>query len=152
MQTEGYPAVIEQLKEILEFSSPAPLIFHAQFQPHPPKALDQNHTVELAIFHTKIGASEQDDVELFDLATRSVPAIVDVADTVAGPHSVDVGWVVEDMEWEGQTSRALAYMPTWDSRQHHLDFRGTESFKKAVVPMRAYARGISVWHVDVQKF
>ena len=71
-----------------------------------------------------------------------------------GLRDVHGGWVIEDMDVEGEAfdeGKARAWLGTlgWESVQAHLEFQKTEAFGRVVGEMQDVPGKLEVYHVEL---
>lgn len=132
MVSPGYAAFTQKLGTL---TAKAPQLFHFVPQPFPPAILSSAAVVEVATFF-QTEDSFLSNVEQFMAATA--PQMVGYLGHVFGP-------VVEEIEKEGGTGAgmgsAVVLCIGWESRERHMAFRETESFKQNIHLLREGVKG-----------
>jgi len=120
MESPEYPTFLKNFGEIL---STAPRLFHVQPQPFSPSILASAPCTEVAVFF-------KTKDEYVGLVEKFVECLKGV-DGYLGHCFGDVIEEIEKVEGDGKGKAVLLYIG-WTSREAHLRFRETETFKKNV--------------------
>lgn len=74
-----------------------------------------------------------------------------LAEHAVGFKAVTAGWVVEEVQWEGNAATAFLATLGWDSVEIHLAYRNTKEFQESIVPIREGCKARAVHHVTFQE-
>jgi len=91
-------------------------------------------------FADKSEKGEKDARQFTDMLTKEADGLV----------ALDLGWIQEEVEYEGAKGRAMFAVMGWTSVDAHMAFRGSESFKNNVHLLRDEPKGIEMHHYTNQ--
>ena len=64
-----------------------------------------------------------------------------------GFRAASAGWVVEEMEHEGQKCKAWVGFLGWESRDASMEYRDTQDFQGIIPALREGSKAIEAYHV-----
>lgn len=68
-----------------------------------------------------------------------------------GYRSSSAGWIVEELEYEGEKAKAFAIFVGWDSVDAHMKYRDTQAFKESIQSLREGLKGVKAYHAVLQE-
>lgn len=141
MKSTEYAPMLEHLKALL---SGAPSIYHFEFSSSGFISATSAPVTELATFYLDSKSSS------FESNARKFEEAVE-GGSVEGYLGSSSGWSVEEVEHEklGAGSKGKAYMLAigWQSKEAHMAFRETETFKNNIGLLREGPKGAEMHHV-----
>lgn len=114
-------------------------MLHATFTPHPPSAALGPASPVTEVLTCYL---ETEDPGFESKAKQLVKAISDNE----GFKAASVGWVVEDVEYEGKKGKAYVALVGWESVEAHMACRETQAFKDNAHLIREDTLGLEVHH------
>lgn len=143
MSSREYAPFLEHFGKVLD--GPAS-ISHANLSPYPPTAaLSSSRTPVtecLTLYHPA-------DADTAAFEKKWSAARSSLEQNAEGFRASSAGWVVEELEYEGEKCKAFAVFIGWDSVDAHMRFRETEHFKKSIVPLREGLKGVTACHATM---
>ena len=124
-------------------SGPAAL-HHANLSPHPPAPATSSTrspvTECLTLYHPTTV-----DTSSFDEKWSSFRSTLE--QHAEGFKASSAGWIVEELEYEGEKTKGFAIFTGWESVDAHMKYRDTEHFKESIGPLREGLKGVKMHHV-----
>ena len=114
---------------------------HANLTPHPPTAALGAASPVTEVLTCYFEKEDEGFQSKFD---QLIKAISDNADGFKGASG---GWVVEEVEYEGEKGKkAYVGLSGWESVEAHMAFRETQAFKDNIHLLREDPLGFEVHH------
>ena len=147
-----YPLFLDKLDPFVES---APQLHHVKFQTIPSSVVDdesgtgKTRVVEALYMH--FPGDDSFTPEMKDNATTNAEQFL--VESVPLPKGctgeMAMGWAIEQIDFKGEPSRALAVLIGWESVEAHQVYRSSEAFAKSISLVRRSAglKGVSVVHV-----
>ena len=113
---------------------------HVNFDPHPPSNAVGTTNVPVTEVLTAYTTSKD---QSYEAASRKLLRLVE--SSADGCKGVSGGWVIE--EGEGEKKCAFVSAIGWESKDHHMQFRDTQTFKDNIYLIREGSTELAVHHV-----
>lgn len=152
MGTPAYEPFLEDIGELIRAS---PAIYHVPFVPFPPTVLNnKGGQGKTAVAEVVYGFFPVDlDIAQEQEILTHVQQFIDESQA-AKPKGFSGesahGFVLEDMDFKGEQSRALMLILGWDSVESHMAYRDTKDFARTIPLLRTLPglKGMQMWHVS----
>lgn len=128
-----------------------PTVYHAHHAPvSPASVLDRTPSgiIEHLVFYFEPSLTEADRSR-WEAVYGKFMAVL--AESAVGFKAVTAGWVVEELQYEGNAATVFFATLGWDSVEVHLAYRDTKEFQESIVPIREGCKGKAVHHVTFQE-
>ena len=140
-----YSSVVDLFGEIL--SGPAQ-IHHVSRTPHSPApALSSTHSPVTECL--KLYFPTDFDTSPFDSAWIIFHKALE--EKAEGFKAASAGWVIEELDHEGEKCKAWAGFIGWDSIDAHMKYRETEAFKSTIGGLRSGTKTIKMNHAVLKE-
>ena len=120
-----------------------PQLHHANLDPHPPASAVSSTRSPVTECLTIYFPSSFDSSS-FDSHWPTFKKTLE--EKAEGFRSASAGWIVEELEYEGEKCKAWAGFLGWDSVDAHMKYRDTEAFKGSIGGMREGSKAIKSYH------
>lgn len=114
---------------------------HANFAPHPPSAAVSGTRSPVTEVLTCFFASKDSSVD-----GNAAQLFKVFAENAEGFKAAAGGWIIEDVEYNGEKRKAYAAVLGWESVEAHMKFRDTQIFKDNIHLLRDGPVGMEVHH------
>jgi len=142
-KSAGYGPMMQKLGE--SGMAGKPNLHHVRYSAPMTKAVTAPIT-EMLTFYFPADVEESS----FELAWEQfIDALSKNSDGYVGSAG---GWVVEDLEYQGQPGKAYVVAIGWESIQAHMAYRETQPFKDTISGVLGPTRGTAMHHTKFTKF
>ncbi|RYP69157.1 hypothetical protein DL771_006251 [Monosporascus sp. 5C6A] len=138
----------------------SPNVYHASLSPEHPPVLHNAEgkggakTAVVELLHAYFPGGEGFTADQMASTAKNVQEFLGQLPGNAKGHTSEntLGWVVEELEFKGEKSRAFIFAIGWESVEAHMKYRETEHFQKVVPLIRELegVKGIEMVHVSTK--
>ena len=125
-----------------------PQLHHANLDPHPPgPALSslRSPVTECITLYFPTSFDRSGFNSSWSIFKKTLEEKAD------GFRAVSTGWVIEELELEGEKYQAWAGFLGWDSVDAHMKYRETEAFKETIGGLREGTKAIKIYHASFEE-
>ena len=117
---------------------------HASLNPHPPSNAVANSAGPVT--EVLIAYLESKDESYAERSKKFASTI----ESNGACKGTSTGWILEDAEYQGEKGSAYVLLISWESKEKHLAFRETSTFKESISLIREGTKGLSVHHATFE--
>ncbi|KAG7006239.1 hypothetical protein G7Y79_00015g038290 [Physcia stellaris] len=120
-----------------------PQLHHAHLDPHPPAPATSSTRAPVTECLTLYFPTTFDTTSFDSHWPIFKKALEEKAE---GFRAASAGWMVEELELDGEKCKAWAGFLGWDSVEAHMKYRETEAFKGTIGGLREGTKAIKAYH------
>ena len=147
-QSEAYGPFNDLVRPLL---NGVPTVYHTHCAPESPASLlsrTPSGIIEHLICYFEPNLGEADRTRWGSVWGTFMKVL---AEHAAGFKGFTSGWVLEEVQYEGNAATGFVATLGWDSVEVHLAYRDTKEFQESILPVREGCKGRAVHHVKFQE-